>query len=93
MEDFGITVKELRESRGFMIKEVYTGVIGRTTAYRFERGTTTISTTNLLKILYNIGIYSMDEFLFFHQKRCKNHTYDLDKFLTQLIHVKGGLIL
>ncbi len=89
MEYFGVTIKELREKRGFQIKEVYSGVVGRSTAFRFERGTTNISTKKLLEVLYNIGIYSMDEFLFFHQKRINEPSKDLDKYLAQLMHKEG----
>ncbi|WP_311407838.1 hypothetical protein [Liquorilactobacillus uvarum] len=86
MNNFGITVKSLREKRGFQIKEVYSGVIGRTTAFRFEKGETNISTQKLLKVLYNMGIYSMDEFLFFYEQGKDNvFNNDLDKHLTHIM--------
>ena len=38
MEKYGLTARHIRIDKGLLMKEVYGGIVGRTFAYRFERG-------------------------------------------------------
>ncbi|TXK47388.1 helix-turn-helix transcriptional regulator [Lactococcus sp. dk322] len=89
MDKFGVTLRQLRESRGMKASDIYSGIISRTTAFRFEGGKTNISTGKLLEILYRVGIDSFDEFLFFHEQLFDNTSRSLNKLLKQVIHEQG----
>lgn len=82
---YGSTVKKIRQQKGFLMKEVYLGILGRTTAYRFEQGTTNISTEKLRRILMAMGINSMDEFLYLHRKHHYLPEENLDRMLSVII--------
>lgn len=68
MEFLGATIKKLREEKGFTVKEVYTGVVSRTTAYRFENDFTDIGFSNLREITHRLNISSLDELVYLRNK-------------------------
>lgn len=89
METYGKTVRVLREQRGFLLKEVYQGIVGRSTAFRFERGQTTIATAKLRKIVAALGFSSMDEFFYYHDKQQGHKRVPLEKELSQRMKAVG----
>lgn len=64
MEYFGTTVKKIREDKGFLSKEVYEGILSRSTAYRFEKDAANVTFSQLREILNRLNIFSLDEFVF-----------------------------
>ncbi|PAL00169.1 DNA-binding protein [Lentilactobacillus parakefiri] len=63
MKTIGQTVKMIRQIKGFTQSEVYSGVMSRSFAHRFENGENDISAAKLFKILDNLSI-SPNEFRF-----------------------------
>lgn len=63
MKTIGQTVKMIRQIKGFTQSEVYSGVMSRSFAHRFENGENDISAAKLFKILDNLSI-SANEFRF-----------------------------
>ena len=66
MTTIGETIHQIRLSKGLTQKEVYSGVISRSFASRFERGANDIGASKLFAILDNLAI-SADELRFIHQ--------------------------
>jgi hypothetical protein len=66
MEKFGLTVKKIRTDKGLLMKEVYGGVVGRTFAYKFEKGEVNLALENFLEVMDNLQMESPDEFFFLH---------------------------
>lgn len=85
---YGETIKQLRKSKNFLMKEVYGGILSRSTAHRFENNMTNTTVENLLNILGNLGIYSFDEFLFIHKKRRNQSSLNIDRLLEIIIKEK-----
>lgn len=85
MEEYGKVIKIIRQQKGFLIKEVYSGILGRTTAYRFEQGTTNISTKKLQKVLKALGINSMDEFFYLYGRITGTQEPSVDKILNLIL--------
>lgn len=92
MATYGETFKDLRIQRGFQVMEVYGGIISRTTAYRFESGENQISIENLTPLLYNIGIFSVDEFLFLHNQRNQLPPQNLDLYVSKLMQEDSAVV-
>lgn len=68
MENIGITVKRIREDKGFLSKETYEGILSRSTAYRFEKDVAKVTLKQLQDILKRLNIFSLDEFVFLRRK-------------------------
>ncbi|AVK61811.1 hypothetical protein C5Z25_08475 [Lactobacillus sp. CBA3605] len=66
MKTLGLTVKQIRLDKGFSQKEIYTGIVSRSFATRFEHGQHDIAATKLFAILDNLGV-SVDEYRFIAQ--------------------------
>ncbi|CAM3148542.1 helix-turn-helix domain-containing protein [Lactiplantibacillus plajomi] len=66
MTAFGQTIHQIRLTKDLSQQAVYSGVVSRSFANRFERGQNDIAATKLFKILDNLGI-SADEFRFIHR--------------------------
>ena len=60
MKTIGQTVKMIRQIKGFTQSEVYSGVMSRSFAHRFENGENDISAAKLFKILDNLSISAND---------------------------------
>lgn len=63
-EYFGVIVKKIREDKGFMMKEIYSNILSRSTAYRFEKDAANITFNQFREILGRLNIFSIDEFTF-----------------------------
>lgn len=96
MKNIGQTVQQIRKIKGFTQSEVYSGIISRSFAFRFENGESDISATKFLAILDNLSV-SPSEFKFiqnnFRQSSSETamaafrHAY-----LVQDLHQMGKLI-
>ncbi|GHP15044.1 transcriptional regulator [Lentilactobacillus fungorum] len=82
MPAIGQTVKKIRQIKGFTQKEVYSTIVSRSFANRFERGLNDVSATKLFQILDNLSI-SLDEFRFIHNNYQQTKVQALQD---QLIH-------
>ena len=67
MENYGITIRQIRLSKGFSHKEIYTGILSKSFAIDFEKGLYDIKFHLMLKILDRLMI-SVDELLLIHSK-------------------------
>jgi len=65
-DGLGVTIKQLRLAKGLTQAAIYSGIISRSFASRFESGQYDISASKLFEILDNLAI-SVDEFRFIHQ--------------------------
>lgn len=65
MKKYGPTVKKIRLIKGFTRSEVYSGIISRSFAARFELGENNITAQKLFQILDNLSM-SPNEFLYIH---------------------------
>lgn len=65
MNKIGITIRKIRLIKGLTQKQVYTGIISRSFANRFESGSNDIQTEKFFQILNNLGI-SPNEFQYIH---------------------------
>ncbi len=63
MEQMGITVRKIRQIKGLSQKQIYSGIVSRSFATRFERGDNDIQSEKLFKILNNLAV-SPNEFQF-----------------------------
>lgn len=70
MEKYGLTVRQIRLSKGFKQKEIYTGLLSKSFSIDFEKGLYNIKFSIMLNILKRLMI-SIDEFLLIH-----NHYHD-----------------
>jgi transcriptional regulator with XRE-family HTH domain len=70
MNKLGPTIKKIRIIKGLSQKQVYTNIISRSFANRFESGTNDIQSVKFLMILDNLGI-SPSEFQYI------NNNYEL----------------
>lgn len=84
MENYGLTVKKIRQQKGFRMKEIYEGLLGRTTSYRFEQGTTAIATHKLLQILQLLNV-EMAEFFFLHSQYTQDVPRTIEQKLSAII--------
>ncbi|MCT4458615.1 XRE family transcriptional regulator [Lactiplantibacillus paraplantarum] len=66
MTTIGETIHQIRLTKGLTQKEVYSGIISRSFASRFESGANDIGASKLFAILDNLAI-SADELRFIHQ--------------------------
>ncbi|EGP4760172.1 transcriptional regulator [Enterococcus faecium] len=66
MEKYGLTARRIRIDKGLLMKEVYGGIVGRTFAYRFERGEVNLALEDFLSVLDNLELENPDEFFFLH---------------------------
>ncbi|WP_225829485.1 helix-turn-helix domain-containing protein [Lactiplantibacillus plantarum] len=66
MTNIGETIHQIRLSKGLTQQEVYSGIISRSFASRFESGANDIGASKLFAILDNLAI-SADELRFIHQ--------------------------
>ncbi|MDM7517293.1 helix-turn-helix transcriptional regulator [Lentilactobacillus sp. TOM.63] len=80
MASIGETVKKIRNIKGFTQKEVYSGIVSRSFANRFERGLNDVSASKLFAILDNLSI-SVDEFRFIQNDYHQTATQELDNRL------------
>lgn len=85
MITYGEFFKKLRVQRGFQISEVYGGILSRTSAYRFEHGNGEVSAEKLGQLLYNIGIFSLDEFTFLYNQFNHLPPQNIDMYTSTLI--------
>lgn len=67
MNYIGQTIKKIREEKGFLVKEIYSDILSRTTAFRFERDETEVTFDQLLIILKRINISDIQEFIFLRE--------------------------
>lgn len=67
MENYGATIKKIRENKGMLIKELYSGILSRTTAYRFENDFSSVSITEFDRIIKALGMSSSSEFFYLHE--------------------------
>jgi len=65
MGQVGVTIRKIRQVKGLSQKQIYSGIVSRSFATRFERGNNDIQSEKLLKILNNIAV-SPNEFQFIH---------------------------
>jgi len=65
-DGLGITIKQLRLAKGLTQAAIYSGIVSRSFASRFESGHNDISASKLFEILDNLAV-SVDEFRFIHQ--------------------------
>ncbi|EAC8225613.1 Rgg/GadR/MutR family transcriptional regulator [Listeria monocytogenes] len=66
MESYGELIRELRLSKGLTQKEVYTGIISRSYAIKFEKGENEITLSLFEEILGRVMV-SLDEFFFIYR--------------------------
>ncbi|EDO1218693.1 helix-turn-helix domain-containing protein [Listeria monocytogenes] len=66
MESYGELIRELRLSKGLTQKEVYTGIISRSYAIKFEKGEHEITLSLFEEILGQIMV-SLDEFFYIYR--------------------------
>jgi Rgg/GadR/MutR family transcriptional activator len=67
METYGATIRQIRLSKGFSRKEIYTGILSKSFAIDFEKGLYDIKFNLMLKILERLMI-SVDELLLIHSQ-------------------------
>ncbi len=67
MKNYGSTVRQIRLSKGFSHKEIYTGILSKSFAIDFEKGLYDIKFNLMLKILERLMI-SVDELLLIHNQ-------------------------
>ena len=67
METYGATIRQIRLSKGFTHKEIYTGILSKSFAIDFEKGLYDIKFHLMLKILDRLMI-SVDELLLIHSQ-------------------------
>ncbi|MFC6201590.1 helix-turn-helix domain-containing protein [Lactiplantibacillus nangangensis] len=65
-DGLGVTIKQLRLAKGLTQAAVYSGIVSRSFASRFESGHHDISASKLFEVLDNLAV-SVDEFRFIHQ--------------------------
>lgn len=63
MEQVGVTIRKIRQIKGISQKQVYSGIVSRSFATRFERGDSDIQSGKLFKILNNLAV-TPNEFQF-----------------------------
>ncbi|NLR10661.1 MULTISPECIES: helix-turn-helix domain-containing protein [Lactobacillaceae] len=63
MQPIGITLKQIRQSKGFTQREVYGNILSRSFASRLERGQHDVTAERLFQILDRLGV-SANEFRF-----------------------------
>ncbi|GAD17449.1 helix-turn-helix transcriptional regulator [Lentilactobacillus otakiensis] len=80
MKSIGQTVKMIRQIKGFTQNEVYSGVMSRSFAHRFESGENDISATKLFQILDNLLI-SVEEFRFIQNDYHRSSEQELQQQL------------
>lgn len=80
MKSIGQTVKMIRQIKGFTQSEVYSGVMSRSFAHRFENGENDISATKLFQILDNLLI-SVEEFRFIQNNYRRSAEQELNQQL------------
>lgn len=73
MKNYGSTVRQIRLSKGFSHKEIYTGILSKSFAIDFEKGLYDIKFNLMLKILERLMI-SVDELLLIHNQ-CQSLQY------------------
>lgn len=67
MQTYGATIRQIRLSKGFTHKEIYTGILSKSFAIDFEKGLYDIKFHLMLKILDRLMI-SVDELLLIHSQ-------------------------
>ena len=72
MEHFGPTIRAIRLDKGFTQKEIYTGIISKSFAVEFEKGTYDVKFHLMLKILERLMI-SVEELLLLHHAPIPSH--------------------
>ncbi|GAA3197902.1 helix-turn-helix domain-containing protein [Lentilactobacillus kefiri] len=80
MKSIGQIVKMIRQIKGFTQSEVYSGVMSRSFAHRFENGEHDISATKLFQILDNLLI-SVEEFRFIQNDYHRSSEQELNQQL------------
>ena len=80
MKSIGQIVKMIRQIKGFTQSEVYSGVMLRSFAHRFENGEHDISATKLFQILDNLLI-SVEEFRFIQNDYHRSSEQELNQQL------------
>ncbi|MBP1041723.1 hypothetical protein I6N95_11955 [Vagococcus sp. BWB3-3] len=66
MESYGVTVRKLRQDKGFLQKEIYEGVVAKSFAIRFEKGEVMLQYDTFLTVLEALNV-SQEEFHFIHR--------------------------
>lgn len=66
MENYGVTVRKLRQDKGFLQKEIYEGVVAKSFAIRFEKGEVMLQYDTFLTVLEALNV-SQEEFHFIHR--------------------------
>lgn len=84
MENYGATVKKIREDKGILIKELYKGILSRTTAYRFENDFSSVNISELNKIIKALEMISSSEFFYLHDVLTKKHNVSIDLALSEI---------
>jgi len=81
MKKIGPTVREIRKIKGLTSLEVYSGIISKSFASRFENGINEIGSEKLFMVLNNLSM-SADEFRFiqndYHQSKSQELRHQLD---------------
>lgn len=81
MKKIGPTVREIRKIKGLTSLEVYSGIISKSFASRFENGINEIGSEKLFMVLDNLSM-SADEFRFiqndYHQSKSQELRHQLD---------------
>lgn len=67
MENYGLSIRQIRLSKGFRHKEIYTGILSKSFAIDFEKGLYNIKFHLMLKILDRLMI-SVDELILIHSE-------------------------
>ncbi|MEY8261109.1 hypothetical protein AALA80_12220 [Oscillospiraceae bacterium 50-60] len=75
MENYSLTVRQIRLSKGFSLKEIYTGILSKSFAIDFEKGLYDIKFHLMLKILDRLMI-SVDELLLIHNEYQRLRCYE-----------------
>lgn len=68
MISYGELIRQIRQSKKISQKEVYTGVISKSYAIEFEKGTHAISSLLLEKIVAKLMVSMEEFFLMYHQE-------------------------
>lgn len=66
MKFYGETLKQIRLNKGLLLKEVYTGIVSRPYAIKFEKGETVLNFNHFMDVLDRLNM-EYDEFKFVHQ--------------------------
>ncbi|MDV2581727.1 helix-turn-helix domain-containing protein [Alkalibacillus haloalkaliphilus] len=77
--NYGQTFREIRENKGYTLKEVSEGIVSVSFLSKFERGESEISIQNIHALLDRLKV-TFEEFLFFHNN---NQPSELEAFFNR----------